>query len=84
MPTLDSEAVNSYLLGFLDILTKLERLGTGRIRNDPENTYDSQGNLISGTARTAEEIEEEELVHWASLKKHQERFVKANGFIAEI
>jgi hypothetical protein len=33
-----------------------------------------------GLLRTPEDIEEEELVHWASLKEHQERFVRTNGF----
>jgi hypothetical protein len=33
-----------------------------------------------GVLQTPEEIEDEELVHWASLKEHQERFVRSNGF----
>jgi len=73
MPTLDSESVNSYLHAFLNILSKLERLGPGRYRGVADvNT--------GGLLRTPEEIEEEELVHWASLKQHQERFVRSSGF----
>jgi hypothetical protein len=64
MPSLDSESVNVYLTGFLDILMRLERLGS------------REGGILS-----AEETEEEELVHWASLKEHQEKFARANGFI---
>jgi len=73
MPTLDSESVNKYLHTFLDILAKLERLGPGRYRGVNDGTT---GILL----RTPEEIEDEELVHWASLKEHQERFVRSNGF----
>lgn len=72
MPTLDSESVNSYLHSFLDILSKLERLGPGRFRGVADGTS-------GGILRTPAEIEEEELVHWASLKEHQERFVRSNG-----
>lgn len=75
MPTLDSESVNAYLMTFLDILRKLERLGPSRIRSGV------QGTGINGEERSIEAIEEEELVHWASLKEHQERFVQRNGFI---
>ncbi|KIW89064.1 uncharacterized protein Z519_10549 [Cladophialophora bantiana CBS 173.52] len=73
MPTLDSESVNAYLHVFLDILSKLERLGPGRFRGVAD------GNT-GGLLRTAEEIEDEELIHWASLKEHQERFVRTSGF----
>lgn len=73
MPTLDSESVNAYLHAFLDILAKLERLGPSRFRGVTDN---NTGILL----RTPEEIEEEELVHWASLKEHQERFVRSSGF----
>jgi hypothetical protein len=73
MPTLDSEGVNAYLHVFLDILAKLERLGPGRFRGVAD------GNT-GGVLQTPEEIEDEELVHWASLKEHQERFVRSNGF----
>ena len=69
MPTLDAGSVNSYLLGFLDILGRLQRLGAGRIRPDEAGEY--------GMGRSTEAIEEEELVHWASLKEHQERFVRS-------
>ena len=73
MPTLDSEGVNAYLHVFLDILAKLERLGPGRFRGVTD------GN-VEGVLQTPEEIEEEELSYWASLKEHQERFVRSNGF----
>jgi len=73
MPTLDSESVNNYLYVFLDILTKLERLGPGRIRGIGDLHDHGQG-------KTPEEIEQEELVHWASLKEHQEIFVRSEGF----
>ncbi|KAJ9611103.1 hypothetical protein H2200_004286 [Cladophialophora chaetospira] len=73
MPTLDSEGVNAYLHVFLDILAKLERLGPGRFRGVADNN-------TGGLLQSPEEIEEEELVHWASLKEHQERFVRSNGF----
>ena len=72
MPTLDSESVNSYLHDFLEILSKLERLGPSRFRGVADN---NTGNLL----RTPEEIEEEELVHWASLKERQEQFVQSSG-----
>jgi hypothetical protein len=73
MPTLDSESVNAYLHAFLDILAKLERLGPSRFRGVIDNT--------SGTiSRTPEDIEQEELVHWASLKEHHEKFVRTNNF----
>ncbi|KIX06806.1 uncharacterized protein Z518_04782 [Rhinocladiella mackenziei CBS 650.93] len=73
MPTLDSEGVNKYLDTFLGILSKLERLGPARFRGVADAG-------TGGLLRTAEEIEEEELVHWASLKEHQERFVRSSGF----
>ena len=34
-----------------------------------------------GAVKTAEEIEDEELVHWASLKEHQERFVQSEEIL---
>ena len=73
MPTLDSEGVNAYLHVFLDILAKLERLGPGRFRGVADS---NNGGLL----QSLEEIENEELTHWASLKEHQERFVRSNGF----
>ena len=73
MPTLDSESVTNYLIGFMDILGKLQRLGPQKIRTDEIDEY--------GAARSMEEIEEEELVHWASLKEHQERFVRSEEIL---
>lgn len=74
MPTLDSQSVNNYLIEFLDILAKLNRLGPSRLRPD-----EVSGEY--GAMKTAEEIEEEELVHWASLKDHQERFVQSEEIL---
>ena len=65
MPTLDSESVNKYLMQFLNILAKLQRLDSGRIRPGEDSGF-----------RNAEAVEDEELVHWASLKEHQEKFVR--------
>jgi hypothetical protein len=72
MPTLDSESVTNYLVGFLDILSKLQRLGPQKIGPDV-------GDYAGG--RSMDEIEEEELVHWASLKEHQERFVTSEEIL---
>jgi hypothetical protein len=74
MPTLDSESVNTYLIDFLDILARLNRLGPSRLR--PDEVSGDYGGL-----KTAEELEEEELVHWASLKEHQERFVQSEELL---
>ena len=74
MPTLDSESVNNYLFAFLEILARLNRLGPSRLR--PDEVLGEYG-----TTKTAEEIEEEELVHWASLKEHQERFVQSEEIL---
>lgn len=100
MPTLDAVEVEEYLRGFIDILTKLERIGTSLMRGgegDPQamngNEYppgnqmpQGQGTLTgihSFVSKTQEEIEEEELVQWASLRDHQERFVmKHEGYLA--
>lgn len=71
MPTLDSESVNNYLFEFLEILARLNRLGPSRLRPDE----------VSGEYKTSEEIEEEELVHWASLKEHQEAFVQSEEIL---
>jgi hypothetical protein len=67
MPSLDSESVNVYLTGFLDILMN-------------SREWSPNGSRDTGIL-SAEETEEEELVHWASLKEHQEKFARANGFI---
>jgi hypothetical protein len=74
MPTLDSESVNTYLIEFLEILAKLNRVGSNRLRPD-----EVSGEY--GMSKTAEEVEEEELVHWASLKEHQERFVASEELL---
>ena len=72
MPTLDSESVNNYLFEFLEILARLNRLGPSRLR--PDEASGEYG-------KTAEEIEDEELMHWASLKEHQERFVQSEEIL---
>ena len=114
MPTLDNDEVQEYLRGFIDILAKLERIGSSLLRGgDPDfspHTYaqdqdqyqnggpyqagqqmpqgqgQGEGRLAGINAyagRTQEEIEEEELVHWASLKEHQERFLmKQEGYLS--
>lgn len=100
---LDAGEVEEYLRGFLDILSKLERIGTSLMRGGdiPSNTglnWDSSaGQFTQGqqmpqgqlagiqqyASKTQDEIEEEELVQWASLKEHQERFVmKHEGYLA--
>lgn len=106
MPTLDNESVQEYLRGFLDILGKLERIGSSMMRGgDPSfpqsmngNGADSlgfngaqqgqyqPGNMAGmGQYRSQEDIEEEELIQWASLKEHQERFVmKHEGYLGSL
>ena len=63
MPTLDHESVNAYLYGFLDILSKLQRLGPGKIRGSGALAGEEAAGM-DGKMRTPEEIDEEELVHW--------------------
>lgn len=75
MPSLDNTSVNQYLIGFCEILTKLERLGPSRIRGD------ESGN---GEVRSLEQIEQEELVHWASLKEYQDHFLRNQGFLGGV
>lgn len=104
---LDYGEVQEYLRGFLEILSKLERIGTSLMRGgDPgwnpqggsngeyapaqqgQQMPQGQGQShLAGIAayagKTQDEIEEEELVQWASLKEHQERFVmKHEGYMA--
>lgn len=87
MPTLDSNEVQEYLQKFIEILTKLERIGTSLVRTEypqPQNGEQmpqGQGHhpgIGAYAGKTLEEIEEEELLQWASLKDHQERFVLSN------
>lgn len=84
MPSLDSESVNIYLTGFLDILVRLERLGPSRIRGSMNSGNNSSVGASDGGLISTEETEEEELVHWASLKEHQEKFARANGFLSTL
>lgn len=100
---LDADEVAEYLRGFIEILSKLERIGTSLMRGgDPAantglNWDSSSGQFVQGqqmpqgqlsgiqqyAGKTQDEIEEEELVQWASLKEHQERFVmKHEGYLA--
>lgn len=104
MPNLNAEEVQDYLRGFIDILSKLERIGStlmygGDPSWNPENVPmqqygQGQGQMPQGplpsalagidafAGKTQEEIEEEELVQWASLREHQERFVtKHEGYL---
>lgn len=99
MPTLDAVEVQEYLRGFIDIMTKLERIGSslmrgGEVEQQPMNGNEygnqmpqGQGGVLSGISnfvnKTQEEIEEEELIQWASLRDHQERFVtKHEGYLS--
>lgn len=92
MPHLDPESVTNYLLGFCEILTKLERLGsghagTGGAQGTGTEYTQNVGNVVEssgapGGRMTAQEIEDEQLVQWASLHEHQERFVRMNGFLS--
>jgi hypothetical protein len=70
MPNLDSESVNAYLTGFLDILMRLEKLGPSRIKGSMNSRERSPNGSRDSGILSAEETEEEELVHWASLKEH--------------
>lgn len=94
---LDAGEVQEYLRGFIDILSKLERIGTSLMHGgEPAQSGNQymqgqpmpQGQIqLAGiqayAGKTQEEIEEEELVQWASLKEHQERFVmKHEGYLA--
>lgn len=96
---LDADEVQEYLRGFIDIVSKLERIGSSLLRGgEPDYMQPMgqgqqgqqlpQGHLAGIAAyatggRSQEEIEEEELVQWASLKEHQERFVmKHEGYLA--
>jgi hypothetical protein len=81
MPSLDSGSVNVYLTGFLDILMRLERLGPSKVAGSMNSREWSPSRSRDGGFLSTEETEEEELVHWASLKEHQEKFARANGFI---
>ena len=84
MPSLDSESVNIYLTGFLDILVRLERLGPSRIKGSLTPANASSNGARESGIMSVEETEEEELVHWASLKEHQEKFARANGFMGTL
>lgn len=101
MPTLDTVEVQEYLRGFIDIITKLERIGSSLMRGGEVDQQGMNGNeyahgsqmpqgqagVLSGinnfVTKTQEEIEEEELIQWASLRDHQERFVtKHEGYLS--
>ena len=60
---------------------RLERLGPSRIKGSMRPREWSPNGSTDRSIVSAEETEEEELVHWASLKEHQEKFARANGFI---
>ena len=76
MPSLDPGSVNLFLTEFIDILLRLERLSTGNMRGEGSpNSETPYGDL--------DEMEERELVQWASLKERQERFARESGFLVE-
>ena len=77
----DYESIQHYLEGFIEILNKLERLGPGLIDpSSPMSTQDGGWTQVE-PGLTPEEIEERELVQWASLKEYQEKFARENGFM---
>jgi hypothetical protein len=88
MPSLDPDSVSAYLTSFLDIIMKLERLGTASIRGGMPSPgipgYEGVmgggqvGSMGSGEL-TEGDIEERELVEWASLKECQMKFMRENG-----
>lgn len=63
---------------------KLERLGPGLFDGSSPSSADSSGWGQGNPGLTAEEIEERELVQWASLKEHQEKFARENGFLRSL
>jgi hypothetical protein len=91
VPSLDPDSVSAYLTSFLDIIMKLERLGSGWIRgkfgppNDGPAMYEAAGAVEGsggagrGRTLTEAEIEERELVEWASLKECQMKFMRDSG-----
>ena len=79
--TLDYESLQQYLTGFIDILLKLEHQSPGVVDSSSPASGDG-GNWLPGNGGlTAEEIEERELVQWASLKEYQDRFARESGYI---
>lgn len=58
----------AYLVKFLDVLMKLERISPGPLTDN----------------RDPAEAEEEELRNWADLRENQMQFLKAGGFLSEI
>jgi hypothetical protein len=81
MPTLDPDSVSAYLTTFLGIIMKLERLGSGRIRGGVVSSPAAKklGHVAAGPELTEAEIEERELVEWASLKECQIKFMRETG-----
>ena len=83
IPSLDQETVQSYLDVIVDILNKLERLGSGLIRG----SVALDGGVSEGAQNEVfdqETIQQSELVQWASLREHQERFIRENGFMGTL
>jgi hypothetical protein len=82
---LDPETVSAYLTSFLDIVIRLERLGCGWINVGAAGGKEGQGGGEGGLAGVVgdglseAEIEERELVEWASLKECQVRFLRECG-----
>ena len=79
MPSLDQETVSAFLTSFLDIVMRLERLGNGWISVGSSVSEGGQEDG-DGLVRLSEaEIEERELVEWASLKECQVKFLREFG-----
>lgn len=85
LPSLDSESVQRYLTSVLETLSKLERLGPGLIRGSSAVDGGSGGGEgVGEEVFDQDTIEEMELIHWASLREYQERFIKENGFFESL
>ncbi|KAL9624539.1 MAG: hypothetical protein Q9160_001203 [Pyrenula sp. 1 TL-2023] len=84
LPSLDTESVQRYLSGVLEILNKLDRLGPGLIRGSSAVEGGEEGGGGMEGVFEQDTLEEMELIHWASLRECQERFVKENGFFSNI
>ena len=71
--------IQHYLDGFIDILNKLDRLGPSLVESTSPESSDGSGWFRGESRLTAEEVEERELIEWASLKEYQEKFAKENA-----
>ena len=73
---LDYDMIQHYLDGFIDILNKLDRLGPSLTESTSPDSVDGSGWFRGESRLTAEEVEERELIEWASLRDYQENFTK--------